>query len=331
MSNNSAHQIQDTAVEDLEVRVEQLQDQIASMEDNPDTVAIPGPPGPSAYEVAVAAGFTGTQVQWLESLKGPKGDRGIEGPDGPPPVIYQEEINTAAEVYFAQYPVQNGQDGTDGRDGVDGQDGASAYEIALQNGFQGTIGQWLDSLHGQDGVNGRPPTAAEVQAAVNTYLVQNPVPTVKGDKGDTGDAGLNGAGATVQVGTVTTGAAGSSASVVNVGTARDAVFNFTIPRGNTGANGTNAGPHALTMGFGTRAVAALAANATSTFDVSLDTTMPNNTYTVKTRIVTGTAVLSAVTVTVNARTATTVNVTVRNTGTTSSAAGVLMLDAIAFV
>ena len=39
---------------------------------------------------------------------------------------------------------------------------------------------------------------------------------------------------TVDVGTVTTGAAGTSAEVTNSGTAQQAVFNFTIPRGDTG-------------------------------------------------------------------------------------------------
>lgn len=36
-----------------------------------------GPPGASAYEVAVAAGFVGTVEQWLASLKGPPGDDGV--------------------------------------------------------------------------------------------------------------------------------------------------------------------------------------------------------------------------------------------------------------
>jgi hypothetical protein len=46
------------------------------------------------------------------------------------------------------------------------------------------------------------------------------------------------AAATVAAGTTTTGAAGSDASVANSGTSRAAVFDFTIPRGNTGASGT---------------------------------------------------------------------------------------------
>ena len=44
-------------------------------------------------------------------------------------------------------------------------------------------------------------------------------------------------GATIEVGTTTTGAEGTNASVVNVGTENNAIFNFTIPRGNTGPQG----------------------------------------------------------------------------------------------
>jgi hypothetical protein len=49
--------------------------------------------------------------------------------------------------------------------------------------------------------------------------------------------GATGAAATVAVGTVTTGAAGTSVIVTNVGTSSAAVFNFTIPQGAAGANG----------------------------------------------------------------------------------------------
>jgi len=39
--------------------------------------------GLSAYEVAVENGFSGTEAQWLASLKGPKGDDGNQGLRGP--------------------------------------------------------------------------------------------------------------------------------------------------------------------------------------------------------------------------------------------------------
>ena len=64
----------------------------------------------------------------------------------------------------------------------------------------------------------------------------------KGDKGDAGgkgDTGVPGKAATIQVGEVTTGAAGTPASVSNVGTDEAAIFDFTIPRGEKGADGAD--------------------------------------------------------------------------------------------
>ena len=61
----------------------------------------------------------------------------------------------------------------------------------------------------------------------------------KGDKGDAGGKGDAGKAATIQVGNVTTGAAGTPASVSNVGTDESAIFDFTIPRGDKGADGAD--------------------------------------------------------------------------------------------
>ena len=54
----------------------------------------------------------------------------------------------------------------------------------------------------------------------------------KGDKGDKGDTAL-----TVTLGTVTTGNAGTDASVTNSGTNTDLVLDFVIPRGDKGEAG----------------------------------------------------------------------------------------------
>lgn len=59
----------------------------------------------------------------------------------------------------------------------------------------------------------------------------------KGDKGDAGAKGDTGAAASIKIGTVTTGAAGSNASVTNSGTASNVVLDFTLPRGEDGADG----------------------------------------------------------------------------------------------
>jgi hypothetical protein len=84
-------------------------------------------------------------------------------------------------------------------------------------------------------------------------------PGTLGPKGDTG---------TIEVGTVTTGAAGSSAVITNSGTDTDAVFNFTIPRGDTGATGstgaTGATGTAATIAAGTTTTGAAGSSATVT-------------------------------------------------------------------
>lgn len=48
--------------------------------------AVGGAPGKSAYEIAVENGFTGTEQEWLASLKGDKGAKGDTGAAGKTPV-----------------------------------------------------------------------------------------------------------------------------------------------------------------------------------------------------------------------------------------------------
>jgi len=82
-----------------------------------------GPAGKSAYEIAVAAGFSGNVSAWLASLKGATGAASIiPGPRG-----------------------------TDGTSGTNGQ---SAYQLAVAAGFVGTSAAWLASLKGAKGDKG---------------------------------------------------------------------------------------------------------------------------------------------------------------------------------
>lgn len=96
-------------------------------------------------------------------------------------------------------------------------------------------------------------------------LVQGPAGE-PGPKGDTGETGPGGAAATITVGSVTTGAAGSSATIINAGNSSAATFNFTIPRGATGATGNTgpAGPTGNTGAAGTNGAAATIAVGTVT-------------------------------------------------------------------
>lgn len=70
--------------------------------------------------------------QGLQGIPGRDGLNGLNGKDG-----------------------RNGIDGRDGKDGIDGKDGLSAYEVAVQNGYKGDVKEWLASLKGKDGVDGR--------------------------------------------------------------------------------------------------------------------------------------------------------------------------------
>jgi hypothetical protein len=151
--------------------------------------------GDSAYEVAVANGFVGTEAQWLASLIGPQGP---QGPEGQPGADGQagDSGDSAYEVAVA-----NGFVGTEaqwlaslvgpiGPSGVDGSDGLSAYEVAVANGFVGTESQWLASLVGPAGTNG-----------VDGVNGTDGLPGADGQAGDSGDSAYEVAVANGFVGT----------------------------------------------------------------------------------------------------------------------------------
>jgi len=102
-------------------------------------------------------------------------------------------------------------------------------------------------------------------AVFNFTIPQGPV----GATGATGATGSTGAAATIAVGSTTTGAAGTSASVTNSGTSA-AVFNFTIPRGDTGATGPTGATGATGAGVPTGGSTGqvLAKNSGTNYDTS---------------------------------------------------------------
>lgn len=103
-------------------------------------------------------------------------------------------------------------------------------------GAKGERGE--QGLQGETGAKGEQGIQGEKGDAF-TYadFTQEQLASLKGPKGDTGPKGDAGAAASIKIGSVTTGAAGSNASVTNSGTASNAVFNFTLPRGNDGKDG----------------------------------------------------------------------------------------------
>ena len=71
---------------------------------------------------------------------------------------------------------------TDGWEPVAGAEGASAYELAVANGFVGTEQEWLASL---DGPPGPPPEPQAIASAVSDYLTSNPIlPPQSGQAGN---------------------------------------------------------------------------------------------------------------------------------------------------
>ena len=115
-----------------------------------------GKDGKSAYQIAIENGFVGTEIEWLESLKGADGQDGVNGIDGKS--AYEIAVAngfTGTEVeWLESLKGSNGRDGVDGKDGADGTDGKSAYIIAVEHGFTGTETEWLASLKGADGKDG---------------------------------------------------------------------------------------------------------------------------------------------------------------------------------
>jgi len=86
-------------------------------------------------------------------------------------------------------------------------------------------------------------TSVNVTTTKNTVTVNGETSvvtvSVPGPQGPQGLQGPQGEGsATVAIGTVTTGNAGSSATVTNSGTTTAAILDFTIPKGDTGATGS---------------------------------------------------------------------------------------------
>lgn len=100
--------------------IEKIDEKIASVHDGAD--------GASAYEIAVENGYTGTEAEWLSSLKGEKGDAGEQGIQG-----IQGEKGDTGEQGLQGIQGEKGEKGDtgaagkDGMNGTDGKDGADGF------------------------------------------------------------------------------------------------------------------------------------------------------------------------------------------------------------
>ena len=98
-----------------------------------------GPQGEQGIQGERGAAFTYNDFtdSQLEALRGPKGETGMTGPKGAKG-DKGDKGDTGAR----------GPQGAQGNTGPQGDDGKSAYQVALDNGFEGTEAEWLESLKG---------------------------------------------------------------------------------------------------------------------------------------------------------------------------------------
>jgi conserved domain protein len=94
--------------------------------------------GKSAYAIAVAHGFRGTEQEWLDSLKGLQGPQGDPGPKGEP---FRYEDFTPEQLAALKGP--KGDKGEDGRDGT-----SATADNAHQLLLQGNV--WCESASVDD-------------------------------------------------------------------------------------------------------------------------------------------------------------------------------------
>ena len=82
-----------------------------------------------------------------------EGGNGINGKDGENGLsAYELAVQNGFTGTLTEWLNSlKGADGINGKNGIDGKDGLSAYEIAVKNGFVGTESEWLDALKGENG------------------------------------------------------------------------------------------------------------------------------------------------------------------------------------
>lgn len=106
-------------------------------------------------------GEAGTDGRGIISIIRTSGN-GQEGTDDTYTITYTDSTTDLFVIH----------NGNDGINGINGSNGASAYQVAIANGFVGTEAQWLVSLKGATGLTG----AQGIQG-------------IQGVKGETGDDG----------------------------------------------------------------------------------------------------------------------------------------------
>ncbi len=142
-----------------------------------------GDPGKSAYQVAVDNGFSGTEEEWLASLKGDKGDTGATGAtgNGVASVALVSTVGlvntyrmTFTDGTYVDIPITDGAKGDTGDAGATGNGIASVTLVSTVgkvNTYRITFtdGTYTDFAV-TDGADGTTPTATVVKAGTTTTI-----------------------------------------------------------------------------------------------------------------------------------------------------------------
>lgn len=133
-----------------------------------------GAEGRSAFEIAQACGFKGSEAEWLETLRGERGAQGDPGQDGK----HADPVDTDEIAARVLALVPTPKDGANGQNGAPGlgiksvelAEDAKSFDIVLDDGqrFEVPLPPGVQGEKGADGVS------------------------IKGDKGDPGSDGREG-------------------------------------------------------------------------------------------------------------------------------------------
>lgn len=161
---------------------------IVSLKGERGTDGTHGIDGRTAYEQALDNGFEGSEIEWIASLKGEKGDTGytpqkgidyfdgVDGTDGKDGLSIKGDVGEKGEPFkYTDFTEEQVAD----LNGDKGDIGDSAYEIALAEGFVGTKSEWVESLNGIDGIDGKEYNDTEIQGRV--LSLEEDIPTKRGN------------------------------------------------------------------------------------------------------------------------------------------------------
>lgn len=97
--------------------------------------------------------------------KGDKGEKGDAGPRGP-----QGELGPQGVIGPTGPQGDKGDKGDKGEQGESGLDGKSAYQLAVDDGFVGSVNDWLSSLKGADGQDADPEVLNQLSRRIDNLI-----------------------------------------------------------------------------------------------------------------------------------------------------------------